>query len=65
VLTHCGAFYFLHLDEGKGESVIDFSKLIRELRLMIKQLPDWKFIMIWAVAIISALGYFIGQVRWW
>ena len=32
---------------------------------MIKQLPDWKFIMIWAVAIISALGYFIGQVRWW
>ena len=32
---------------------------------MIKQLPDWKFIMILAVAIIAVLGYFIGQVRWW
>ncbi|STL44734.1 phage protein [Escherichia coli] len=32
---------------------------------MIKQLPSWKFIMIWMVAIVAALGYFIGQVRWW
>ncbi|KVK39167.1 hypothetical protein ABF69_0209330 [Enterobacter chengduensis] len=65
MLTHYGAFYFLHLDESKGEAVLDFSKLIRELRLMIKQLPSWKFIMIWMVAIVAALGYFIGQVRWW
>ncbi|NUU68418.1 hypothetical protein HQN64_20240 [Enterobacteriaceae bacterium BIT-l23] len=47
------------------EHVIDFSKLMRELRLMIKQLPNWKFILLWLVAITAALGYFIGQVRWW
>jgi len=60
-----GAFCFLHLGKGKGEPVIDFSKLIRELRLMFKQLPDWKFIMLWVVVFIVAIGYLIGQVRWW
>ena len=45
--------------------MIYFSKLIRELRLMIEQLPNWKFIMLWLVALIIALGYLIGQIRWW
>lgn len=65
LLQAVGAFYFLHLGKGKGESVIDFSKLIRELRLMFKQLPDWKFIMLWVVVFIVAIGYLIGQIRWW
>lgn len=58
-------FLFLHLEEGKGELVIDISKLIRELRLMIEQLPNWKFILIWLVLFVAAIGYLIGQIRWW
>ncbi|BDI50712.1 hypothetical protein ACLB1E_23630 [Escherichia coli] len=45
--------------------MVDFSKLIRELRLMIKQLPNWKFIMLWLVMFIASVGYLIGQIRWW
>ncbi|EAB9752274.1 hypothetical protein F0M37_24090 [Salmonella enterica subsp. enterica] len=58
-------FLFSRLERSKGEPVVDFSKLIRELRLMIKQLPDWKFIMLWLVLFIAAIGYLIGQIRWW
>ncbi|WP_038164155.1 hypothetical protein, partial [Trabulsiella guamensis] len=47
------------------EPVIDFSKLIRELRLMIQQLPTWKFVMLWLVFFVAAVGYLIGQIRWW
>ncbi|HCR2230053.1 MULTISPECIES: hypothetical protein [Enterobacter cloacae complex] len=45
--------------------MIDFSKLIRELREMAEKLPNWKFLLIWSVLFILSVGYFIGQVRWW
>ncbi len=32
---------------------------------MIKQLPNWKFIMLWLVMFIASVGYRIGQIRWW
>lgn len=32
---------------------------------MIKQLPNWKFILIWLVMFVAAIGYLIGQIRWW
>lgn len=32
---------------------------------MIKQLPDWKFILLWLVLFIAAVGYLIGKIRWW
>ncbi|EDV3179916.1 hypothetical protein FLQ72_000876 [Salmonella enterica] len=43
----------------------DISKLIRELRLMIEQLQNWKFILIWLVLFVASIGYLIGQIRWW
>ncbi|UTP96466.1 hypothetical protein NMK60_12680 [Escherichia coli] len=41
---------FVFPDSGKvkGESVFDFSKLIREIRMMAEKLSTWKFILIWA-----------------
>ncbi|WP_176168236.1 hypothetical protein [Salmonella enterica] len=45
--------------------MIDISKLIRGLRLMIEQLPNWKFILIWLVLFVAAIGYLVGQIRWW
>ena len=58
---------FVFPDSGKvkGESVFDFSKLIREIRMMAEKLSPWKFILIWLVFVIMASGYFIGQIRWW
>ncbi|EEZ7484667.1 hypothetical protein C8049_005126, partial [Escherichia coli] len=40
---------FVFPDSGKvkGESVFDFSKLIREIRVMAEKLSTWKFILIW------------------
>ncbi|EIM2919095.1 hypothetical protein K5Z09_004372 [Escherichia coli] len=46
-------------------ALIDFSKLIREIRVMAEKLSTWKFILIWLVFVIMASGYFIGQIRWW
>lgn len=63
--AHVRGFLFLHLDNSKGEHVIDFSKLIRELREMAEKLPNWKFLLIWSVLLILSVGYFIGQIRWW
>ena len=45
--------------------MFDFSKLIREIRVMAEKLSTWKFILIWLVFVIMASGYFIGQIRWW
>ncbi|HCO7573426.1 hypothetical protein [Escherichia fergusonii] len=45
--------------------MIDFSKLVREIRVMAEKLPNWKFLLIWLVFLILAAGYFIGQIRWW
>ncbi len=42
--------------------MIDFSKLIRELRLMIKQLPDWKFHLKWTVFFLFGLT---SLIRGW
>ncbi|EIF6902667.1 hypothetical protein H4N82_005457, partial [Escherichia coli] len=51
---------FVFPDSGKvkGESVFDFSKLIREIRMMAEKLSTWKFILIWLVFVIMASGYF-------
>ncbi|EIY5870887.1 hypothetical protein MM679_005137, partial [Escherichia coli] len=40
-------------------ALIDFSKLIREIRVMAEKLSTWKFILIWLVFVIMASGYFI------
>ncbi|EAX4120834.1 hypothetical protein JMI48_001135 [Salmonella enterica] len=32
---------------------------------MIEQLPNWKFILIWLVLFVAAIGYLVGQIRWW
>ncbi|EJD8459749.1 hypothetical protein M2658_005166 [Escherichia coli] len=45
--------------------MFDFSKLIREIRVMDEKLSTWKYILIWLVFVIMASGYFIGQIRWW
>ncbi|OSL86510.1 putative bacteriophage protein [Escherichia coli TA249] len=45
--------------------MFNFSKLIREIRVMAEKLSTWKFILIWLVFAIMASGYFIGQIRWW
>ncbi|EKD6410282.1 TPA: hypothetical protein N6790_004406 [Escherichia coli] len=42
--------------------MFDFSKLIREIRVMAEKLSTWKFILIWLVFVIMASGYFIGQI---
>ena len=60
-----GFFVFPDSGKVKGESVFDFSKLIREIRVMAEKLSTWKFILIWLVFVIMASGYFIGQIRWW
>lgn len=36
-----------------------FSKIIEELRLMFQQLPTWRFLMIWMVAMTFAAGYLL------
>uniref|UniRef100_UPI003A94A6E1 hypothetical protein n=1 Tax=Salmonella enterica TaxID=28901 RepID=UPI003A94A6E1 len=56
-------FLFLHLDKGKGEPVIDISKLIRELRLMIKQLPNWKFLLVWAIPFLWVVSQLITAIK--
>lgn len=58
-------FLFSTPEDSKGEHVIDFSKLVREIRVMAEKLPNWKFLLIWLVFLILAAGYFIGQIRWW
>lgn len=30
---------------------------------MIEKLPDWKFILIWLVLFVAAIGYLVGQIR--
>ncbi|EEB44791.1 hypothetical protein PROVALCAL_03179 [Providencia alcalifaciens DSM 30120] len=47
----------------QGEPVIDFSKLIRELRLMIKQLPNWKFLLIWLIPFIWGISQLIIAIK--
>lgn len=60
-----GFFVFPDSGKAKGESVFDFSKLIREIRTMVEKLSTWKFILFWLVFAIMASGYFIAQIRWW
>ncbi len=43
--------------------MVDFSKLIRELRLMIKQLPDWKFLLIWAIPFLWVVARLITAIK--
>ncbi|AUO64121.1 hypothetical protein WM46_04750 [Citrobacter freundii complex sp. CFNIH2] len=45
--------------------MIDFSKLIRELREMGEKLPNWKFLLIWTVFFLFGLSSLIGAIRWW
>ncbi|MBZ7404788.1 hypothetical protein FMJ25_23185 [Klebsiella grimontii] len=45
--------------------MIDFSKLIRELRQMGEKLADWKFLLIWTVFFLFGLSSLITAVRWW
>ncbi|EEB2907451.1 hypothetical protein FVC98_17280 [Salmonella enterica] len=45
--------------------MIDFSKLIMELRVMGEKLPNWKFLLIWFVFFLFGLSILIGAVRWW
>ncbi|EEI5922534.1 hypothetical protein GYC56_005411 [Salmonella enterica] len=45
--------------------MIDFSKLIMELRVMGEKLPNWKFLLIWIVFFLLGLSILIGAVRWW
>ncbi|CTZ98788.1 phage protein [Escherichia coli] len=57
---------FQDLPDGAETTLtFDFSKLIREIRVMAEKLSTWKFILIWLVFVIMASGYFIGQIRWW
>lgn len=65
MLAASGVLVFPDSGKVKGESVSDFSKLIREIRVMAEKLSTWKFILIWLVFVIMASGYFIGQIRWW
>ncbi|EEV5815825.1 hypothetical protein GP979_04805 [Escherichia coli] len=45
--------------------MINFSKLIRELRVMGEKLPNWKFFLIWAVFFLFGLSSVISAIRWW
>ena len=65
MLAASGVLVFPDSGKVKGESVFDFSKLIREIRVLAEKLSTWKFILIWLVFVIMASGYFIGQIRWW
>ncbi|WP_214429271.1 hypothetical protein, partial [Escherichia coli] len=60
-----GVFCFHTLKGARREPVFDFSKLIREIRVMAEKLSTWKFLLIWLVFLILASGYFVGQIRWW
>lgn len=58
---------------GCGESVpvggdrcpalIDFSKLIRELRLMTGQLPNWKFLLVWSIPFLWVVSQLITAIK--
>ncbi|WP_221413638.1 MULTISPECIES: hypothetical protein, partial [unclassified Cronobacter] len=50
-------------EQDKGEHVVDFSKLIRELRLMIKQFPDRKFFLIWVIPFIWVVSQLITAIK--
>ena len=58
-------FFMSNVTLTNEEPVIDFSKLIRELRVMGEKLPNWKFLLIWAVFFLFGLSSLISAVRWW
>ncbi|EFI6241697.1 hypothetical protein GY501_004722 [Escherichia coli] len=44
-------------------ALIDFSKLIRELRLMISQLPNWKFLLVWSIPFLWVVSQLIVAIK--
>ncbi|EFI9294485.1 hypothetical protein G3S67_005022 [Escherichia coli] len=44
-------------------ALIDFSKLIRELRLMISQLPNWKFLLVWSIPFLWGVSQLIVAIK--
>ncbi|EJF8078653.1 hypothetical protein V9O17_005400 [Escherichia coli] len=44
-------------------ALIDFSKLIRELRLMISQLPNWKFLLVWLIPFLWGVARLITAIK--
>ncbi|STK48231.1 phage protein [Escherichia coli] len=45
--------------------MFDFSKLIREIRVMAEKLSTWEVHSYLAGVCDYGSGYFIGQIRWW
>lgn len=45
--------------------MLDFIKLIQELREMGQKLPSWRFLLIWSVFFLFGLASFVHAIRWW
>jgi len=41
-----------------------YIKFIREVRIMSKQLPAWRFVALVLVGLLFALGYLSGNLPW-
>ncbi|SIT68983.1 MULTISPECIES: hypothetical protein [Burkholderiaceae] len=41
------------------------SKLIKELRMMLKEMPAQRFWALWIVALCFGIGYIVQAIRWW
>jgi hypothetical protein len=62
LLPAARAFSFLHLEKDKGEPVVNLSKILKEFRLMGEKLSNWKFLLIWLLALVASSAPFLYGV---